>query len=345
MKRARNILVIRNDKLGDFMLVWPALSLLKKQYPDCTITVLVPSYTEPMAQLCPWIDNVILDDQHKSLFSDARKLARKFRQNKFDASISMYTEARTALATLLAGIPCRVSPATKVAQIYSNQRLRQRRSTSSKPEHEYNTDLARYFIGLQADTPASVQSPPYLRFDDSVVQQLRNNYVTEHKLSASAKLVLVHPGSGGSAVNLSVTQYAKMIMEIGHQSDKAHFIITAGPGEENTANELSSLIKNTEHSVYISRHGLVAFSQFIAMCDVFISGSTGTLHIAGALDIPTVAFYSARQSATSLRWQTLNRDSTRISFSPDKYTGEEDMQTLDPVDCARRTSTFIEQLA
>ena len=29
-QKIKNILVVRNDKLGDFMLTWPALSYLKK---------------------------------------------------------------------------------------------------------------------------------------------------------------------------------------------------------------------------------------------------------------------------------------------------------------------------
>ena len=41
------------------MLAWPALSLLKKQYPESIVTVLIPSYTKPIAETCPWIDNII----------------------------------------------------------------------------------------------------------------------------------------------------------------------------------------------------------------------------------------------------------------------------------------------
>ena len=55
------VLAIRNDKLGDFMLIWPALMLLKKSLPDCEVTVLVPSYTQSIAEACPWIDNVMID--------------------------------------------------------------------------------------------------------------------------------------------------------------------------------------------------------------------------------------------------------------------------------------------
>ena len=67
----------------------------------------------------------------------------------------------------------------------------------------------------------------------------------------------------------------------------------------------------------------------ITACDVFIGGSTGPLHISGALNIRTVAFYSARKSATALRWRTLNSENHRLCFSPDQYTDETDMQRID----------------
>lgn len=342
MSKAHKILVIRNDKLGDFMLAWPALSLLKNQYPDSHITALVPSYTAPIARLCPWIDEVLLDDQHRSLISDARNLARNMRQKHFDASISLYTETRTALATFLAGIAVRVSPATKIAQIFSNKRLKQRRSESAKPEYKYNTELVEYFIKSQGDQPMTPQRPPYLEFENSAVQNLRNQYIEEHNIETGARLIIVHPGSGGSAINLSLEQYAELIKSIEKQLN-VHFIITAGPGEENTAHALSSLINNTAHSVYISSHGLAAFSQFIATSDLFISGSTGTLHIAGALDVPTAAFYPARKSATALRWETLNQDKRRITFSPEKYTGSDDMRTIDMAISAHDVIDFLQK--
>ena len=118
----QKILVIRNDKLGDFMLAWPALSLLKKQYPDSIITALIPSYTKPIAEVCPWIDNIITDDIHKSTVSDARYLARLFNQFDFDASISLYSEIRTSFALWLTHIPKRTLSLLTAIQLlaYSN---------------------------------------------------------------------------------------------------------------------------------------------------------------------------------------------------------------------------------
>ncbi|VEH65627.1 glycosyl transferase, family 9 protein [Rodentibacter pneumotropicus] len=57
------ILVIRNDKLGDFMQAWPAFAMLKASNPSLKLTALVPSYTAPLAEICPYLDDVIVDSK------------------------------------------------------------------------------------------------------------------------------------------------------------------------------------------------------------------------------------------------------------------------------------------
>lgn len=339
----QNILVIRNDKLGDFMLAWPGLSLLKKQYPDCRITVLVPSYTRPIAEICPWIDYVITDDDHNGTLADARQLARKLRKFNFDASISLFSQLRTSLALWLARIPARYGPATKLAQLFLNRRLRQKRSLSQKPEYEYNADLVRHYIISRGDNPVTMQEPPYLKFNLDEIAELRQSYLYDHSIEQDRKLVFVHTGSGGSAINLSLQQFADLATLI-DKSHRVHFVLTAGPDELDNASSLSKLIPGTSHSIYHSTTGLVSFSRFISICDLFISGSTGPLHIAGTLNVATAAFYPARRSATSLRWQTLNDANKRLAFMPAQFTGKNDMQTIDMASCARDIANLLDQM-
>jgi len=69
--------------------------------------------------------------------------------------------------------------------------------------------------------------------------------------------------------------------------------------------------------------------QHISLAALFISGSTGPLHIAGALNRPTAGFYPNRRSATPLRWQTLSSDDRRLAFSPPSIAEAEDMASID----------------
>lgn len=340
-----NILVIRNDKLGDFMLAWPALSLLRKQQPDANISVLVAAYTAPIARLCPSIDQVIIDTEKTgSLLRDSTTLADTLTPYHFDAVIALFTETRTALACWRANIPLRIAPATKLAQLFSNRRLKQKRSQSAKPEHEYNTDLIRYFIALGNSPSDNDQDllpgpPPYLRFAASDIRQQREETIRKHGITANT-IVMLHPGSGGSAVNLSLEQYACLLRSLAEHIDM-HVILTCGPSEKDIIEKLGTMLGDVKHSLYHSTQGLEAFALFISIADLFISGSTGPLHIAGALNLYTAAFYPARRSATALRWQTTNAAERRIHFSPEKYRDENDMLGIDPILCAEKITRFM----
>lgn len=328
MKDPCRILIVRNDKLGDFMLIWPAVSLLKQQYPNSTIIALVTRYTEPMAILCPWIDEVLIDLEDGEGLRKSLKLASLIRASKINISISFFSTMHTAFALWCARIPVRLAPATKIAQFLYNKRLMQKRSRSEKPEYIYNLELVRHLIEMIGDKVTEPADPPYLAFDKTDKYETRLKFMLDSRIEPGKKLIFVHPGSGGSAPALDELQYALLIDRLSSMPDW-HFVITAGPGEIDLANSVASKAKTGNKTVYQSEGGVANFSLFLSIADLFISGSTGVLHIAGALDVPTIAFYTRRQSATSLRWQTMNSVNKRISFSPPESSDAEDMQSID----------------
>lgn len=326
-RQPKKILIVRNDKLGDFMLSYPAYALLKRSLPESRVYALVPPYTREMAEACPWIDEVLIDEwQAQSTFANLALLSL-FKQHRFDAIISLYSTTRIALFSWLAAIPYRLAPATKLAQVFYNHTLKQKRSRSTKPEYEYNLDLVYHFL-KQVNQASEDISPPYLQFAPDEVRQLRQQFEQRHQIAAGQKLIFIHPGSGGSARNLSANQYAVLARKL-TSADGHCIVISAGPGEYENAHILSTHLAETPHVIYESRDGLRAFTQHIQFADLFIGGSTGPIHIAGALDRPTAAFYPRRRSATSLRWQTLNSPANRLAFSPPSDADEEDMSCID----------------
>jgi ADP-heptose:LPS heptosyltransferase len=173
---------------------------------------------------------------------------------------------------------------------------------------------------------------------------LRTAFCQERGIDPGDRLVFVHPGSGGSASNLSPSQYAMLVHEL-HSRRPHTVVITAGPGEENGAGRVAALLHGRAHTIYHSTGGLTRFAQHLQFADLFISGSTGPLHIAGALDRPTAAFYTRRRSATALRWQTLNSAERRLAFSPPENAAPEDMSTVDVAGAAEIIGrTFLKDL-
>ena len=340
-KKPKKILVVRNDKLGDFMLSYPTFSLLKNALPETEIHALVQPYTQTMASLCEWIDVVQLDQHINKGLKGAYQLFQLFKKQEYDAVITLYSEPHVGLAANLAKIPYRLAPATKLAQVFYNHRLKQKRSRSEQPEFEYNRDLARHYL-QEINTPIpEYQQPPFLSFSKSILKETKNNFISTHQLSTKKRLVFLHPGSGGSANNLSVSQFAELAHAIPNKTIW-QLVISAGPDEIQPAQHLLNLTKSLQPIIYHSTSGLEKFAQHIAVANLFISGSTGPLHIAGALNIPTVGFYTRRRSATCLRWQTLNTENNRLAFCPPDNAQPEDMHAINITNCANTISaTFL----
>lgn len=326
MKQPKKILIIRNDKLGDFMLAYPTFNVVKKLFPGSKIYALVPEYTKPMAELCEWIDEIVVDNERDG-FSGLLKTISKLRSYDFDAALCLHSTPRIALSLFLAGIEHRFSPASRLDQFFYNHRLTQRRSRSEKPEYEYNIDLANFMGRYFSKTPNIPGGPPYLTLEINSLEEYKQAVLEKYQIGHDKKIIIIHASTGGSAINLNVEQYAELITHLS-DDESLFFTLTAGPNEKEIADKLSSQITGINHAVVYSNKGLEEFTKLIASVNLFISGSTGVLHIAGALNVPTVAFYPSRQSATLLRWKTLNSDQKRLAFTI-RDENDDDIPSID----------------
>ena len=310
----KRILVIRNDKIGDFMLAWPALALLKGA--GCHVTVLVPAYTEPLARLCAFVDEVIIDPGDGGSQAQQIALLEQITAANFDAALTLFSTWRVGKLLRNAGIRHRMAPATKFAQILYNRRITQRRSRSDKPEWEYNLDLAAALL-KDLGLPVGFVAGPYMAFDAADVLARRHAMADALSLPMDKRWMMVHVGSGGSANNLGVDQYRELIGALAKRLPSWVFVLTAGPSEQAVVGHLMASLISRQVPVAVRLGGsLTEFAHDISVADAFMAGSTSPLHIAGALDVPTIGFYPLRRSATALRWQTLNSPKRRLAISP-----------------------------
>ncbi|WP_027965690.1 glycosyltransferase family 9 protein [Halomonas halocynthiae] len=353
------ILVVRNDKLGDFMLAWPALATLKAASPKPHITALVPNYTAALARACPWIDDIILDPGDQADAQAQRKLRQDVTERGFDALLTLFSTPRIGWLGWRTGIKLRLAPATKWAQIFYNRRVTQRRSRSQKPEYIYNIELAEALLNELGITLPERPVPPYWPIAND--QRSRQRHAITQALGIRAEndadtpWIYLHPGSGGSAVNLTPRAYALLAQDVDSRCRSAgltpHWIITSGPGEEAIADSLCNTMQNChlKASRLPPGSGIVAFAHQLSAADMFIAGSTGPLHIAACLDRPTAGFYPSRRSATPLRWQTCNQPARRLAFCPPSDADEADMQSIDLPAAAAQiaqqlTDTFTQEI-
>lgn len=325
----KRVLVVRNDKIGDFMLAWPAIALLA-QSGECEVSVLVPEYTAELARMCPWISNVVIDPGPKAPFELQQAMVDQISDLKFDAAIALFSNWRNAVTLRHARIPYRLAPATKIAQILYTHRLTQRRSRSLKPEWEYNLDLAARFLA-DHDLPIHPVSPPYFSLPADQRDAIRAQIADMSGFSVEDRWLVVHAGSGGSAANLSLAQYEQLVSELSYRLQGWQVILTAGPEELAAVGGLGSALvsRHVPAHVLAPDQGLRGLAGVLANADCVVASSTGPLHIAGALDVPTVGFFPIRQSATALRWQPLNARGRHLAINAPGDKASESFAGLD----------------
>lgn len=307
-----NILVVRNDKLGDFITALPTLYVLKHHDSSNRIIALVAPLNRKLAESCDFIDEVIVDSGE-----DILELAFKIKQARIDASITLFSNTRVALAQFIARIPFRIAPATKIAQIFYTRRIRQRRSEVKMAEFEYNLELTKaLFPDIILDFPK-----PLLQLEGSA--EAYSAFCAEY--GVSKPVVAFHPGFGGSSdANWTLSEYIELV-RLAEADERFDIVMTFGPDEEKLYDEAKELLGESRVILYRSVGSVVDFAKLLSSFKLFISTSTGTYHLASAVGCETFTFFADTLFASSARWKSI---------------GEQQSHFMIPLESAGRAAMF-----
>ena len=289
-----NILVVRTDRLGDVILTLPLLSVLRDHFPNARLTMLLRRYSGDIVRGNPDLDEILwYDDQQGP--GGFIQMARLIRTKGFDAVIVARPEFRIALLMAWARIPIRVGTGYRFYSPLFTHRVFEHRRFAEKHEAEYNVGLAKA-LGVPLDAgplrfPIHINTSEHERMEDRL-----------RLLGADGdrKRVIIHPGSGGSARDWPLGHFAELARLLQRREDVQIFVTgtaaegaqvervvgAAGPPAVNLAGECTV----RELAAVISGAGL------------FVSNSTGPLHIAAALGVPVLAFYPTIAEMSARRW-------------------------------------------
>jgi len=289
------ILVVRTDKLGDFITALPTFAVLKQQDPTNRIVACVAPLNKALAEACPFVDEVIVDEGEGVV-----AFVQKLRRAKADVSVTLFSNTRVALAQFLARIPRRIAPATKLAQYFYTDRIVQRRSRVEMAEFEYNLQLARaLFPQIDLAFPR-----PLLRFPQEELDAAYRKFCTRYGIDKP--VVAFHPGFGGSSeANWSLDEYIELIRSLQYRRN-IQVVMTFGPDEAHLRQAAMDRSKGLDIIFYTSQDGLVAFAKLLASFRLFVSTSTGTYHLAAAVGTPTMTFFGDSLFASVKRWKAVS---------------------------------------
>lgn len=307
MQQIQNILLIRTDRLGDVVLSLPLLPVLKHNFPDAKVTMLLRTYTAEIVEGNPFLDDILLYDDGKEQITFSQIL-NTIRSKKFDVTIVIYPTARLALLVFLAGIPVRVGTGYRWYSVLFNKKAFEHRKDAKRHEVEYNLNLLKALDCQIPETPEFYIDISPQAFER--VTQLKN----EFEIRDDDTVVILHPGSGGSARDWSARHFGELGKKIVEELH-AKILITGSRGEEALGQAVFREIPRNAFNVVGQLH-LKELSALIKTSDLFISNSTGPLHIAAVVGTPVIGFYPPIVQCLPERWGPYTK--TRTIFVPDR---------------------------
>jgi ADP-heptose:LPS heptosyltransferase len=220
------------------------------------------------------------------------------------------------MATWLARIPVRIGPLNRwYTFIFLNRGVRQRRSQVKCHESEYNLKLLDSLKNHVSIDKKPLQG--HIRHVDvPEIGEWVKSHVVPHK-----PIVLVHPGMGGSALNLTQAQYAQIIQRLIEYG--IFIVITSGFDDRSFVTPIVESLPMHGYCLYQAEKNdsILSLAHLMRVADVVVAPSTGPLHLAAALNKPVVSFFSSIVVQSAERWGPLSLDAK--IFVPQVHCGQQ----------------------
>ena len=312
----KNILITRTDRLGDVILTLPLLNSAKKIFKNAKIDLLVKKYLEELLHDYKDIDELIIENIN-SFFSKYKF----FKNKKIDLFINVKPGFELALLFFVLRVKYRIGTAYRWYSFLYNFKVYEHRKDSVKHESDYNLNLLKNFFDETDDSKV-------FHFGYSEDEKKKLN----RKLNGlpDSRYIIVHPGSGGSAKDIPVKRLALFINKFSEIYADYRIVIT---GTENEKPVINQLMKNVRSDFKTSVHdvsGMLDLKELMILIDnsdVFISNSTGPVHIAGALNRNIIGFYPNEKPMSDTRWKPLSENT--VILKPGGLSDDMDLITED----------------
>lgn len=292
MSEPLRILIVRTDRIGDVVLTLPMVDILKMNNPATYIAMMVRRYTSEIVQNSS-VDETILYDDTNGLVPFF-KMLKNIRRYKFDIAFVAFPRFRIALLLFLAGVKLRVGSGYRLYSLLFNKRIYEHRKDAKKHELEYNLSLLDA-VGI----PLQKVEPPWIIVGEELVRNVKQR-LENFGINSSAKIVIMHPGSGGSSRDWHIEKFVELGKKISAIRD-VKIVITGGLNEHQLVENLKRAIGGNVVGI-AGEFSLLEYAALAKSAELFISNSTGTIHIAAAVGTNVIGFYPQITALSQERW-------------------------------------------
>ena len=297
-------MIIHDAVAGDFVINTGLIREIRRVYPSACIVLVVKPNAFQLAELCPYVDEVIINRgklsyaRFNELFTDYIKLAEKLLPYKFDICFSLAYMAETQLLMYMSGARVRISYTVYAGEFdeksFSNTVLFNFKSAAQFSTHIvprinyrcHRVDMA--FSMLEYFLHAPVENRDleiwYSPFDLNVAKNFVGN--------ASRPLYALCMGGSHPRKFYPPEKYAKFLeLAVSDEPTATFVILGGGKTDLKSAETLKSVVPSIYEKNVIDLTNKINYRQsaaVLSMCNAYIGNDTGTMHLAVAVKCPVM---------------------------------------------------------
>ncbi|MFQ6103398.1 MAG: glycosyltransferase family 9 protein [Candidatus Glassbacteria bacterium] len=292
MPERPHILIVRLFAIGDVVMATPAIRRIRESVPLAHITALVGSWSAPVLEQNPRLDDLIVVEDEIFFERKWRRLAKlavSLRRNKFDAIISLHgSRPLNYLLFAAAGSGkffCLTHPGTR-----------------TKADGRVEIDLEKHKVELYTELVEMATEEtgkgrpvpfPEMFLSDAEVETGRKILASLFPMDSRNTIGICpgggkNPGSFEPSKRWGIDGYSKLARMLTEETN--HNIALIGKSDELSI--LQEIKKNAGDRVrIITGFDLRKVSAVIDQCVLVVGNDSGLLHIASALGTPTVTIF------------------------------------------------------
>jgi heptosyltransferase-2 len=272
-----NILVRATNWVGDAVMSLPALRAIRERFSTARISVLAKPWVADLYARESFIDEIILYDGQSPW-----RTGRELRSRHFDCAILLQNAFEAAWIAWLARIPSRIGYKRDGRQLLLTRAVDvPKRGEIPRHERFYYLELLRR-AGLIDALPAS---------DEIRLQRSK---------SPNGKRVIgVSPGAAyGTAKRWLPERFAEAAGALA-TARGASIALFGSKTERDLCQEVAERLDGQEVTNFAGQTTLSQFIDLASGCELFLTNDSGSMHIASALGVPTVAIFGATDDTTT----------------------------------------------
>jgi heptosyltransferase II len=286
------ILVRVPNWVGDAVMTLPALRALRAALPEAQVTLLARAWVRdvyPLNDLGFRLIDYDSQTTHRGL-QGRLAIARSLRHEKFDVALLFQNAFDAAFVAWMARIPARAGYARDGRDLLLTHPVKvpARGETPAHESHYYLELLKRLDLVPSYEQVHQIVLPR--RTSKGSEGSLRSVLRDLGSAGERKRIVGLSPGASfGTAKRWPTNYFAELVKRLDGELG-ATCVLFGSEREARLAEEIAEMSGAKVFSL-AGKTSLAMFASLVADCDAYVTNDTGTMHVAAALGVPTVAIF------------------------------------------------------